>query len=250
MSYIPNAEDPTQPVASVVAGFAAAEFRGIKQYMRDFLRATLLSQGELITAQAAQITALQAAVAAASRAAFTGKPDFCAGTVAPAGTVLAIGNTIGAAASGATERANADTQALYELLWALTLDNAAPYTIQNSAGVATTRGATAALDFAANKRMPLPDLRDSAIYGVGLEGALLQKQQDQLQGFKVNIPAAPANSSGSGNYNEKFQRGFDNPGPAPDVRSTSFVTDGVNGTPRIGTHTRAANVRFTPIIFL
>lgn len=79
------------------------------------------------------------------------------GPTAPRGWVLGSGRTIGSGASGATERANADTLALYTLLW----DNYANtiLVIQDSSGSPTTRGANAAADFAANKRMPLPDLR-------------------------------------------------------------------------------------------
>jgi microcystin-dependent protein len=79
------------------------------------------------------------------------------GTSAPDGWVLASGRTIGSGASGATERANNDTFALFELLW-----NSYSNTIlaiQDSAGSASTRGASASADFAANKRLPLIDLR-------------------------------------------------------------------------------------------
>lgn len=85
------------------------------------------------------------------------------GTTAPAGFVLASGRTIGSAASGATERANADTEALYTLLWNSMTQTDLP--IQTSAGGASTRGASAAADFAANKRLPLPDMRGRV--GVG-----------------------------------------------------------------------------------
>jgi len=73
------------------------------------------------------------------------------GTTAPAGYVLASGRTIGSAASGATERANADTQDLYTLLWTSMADAQAP--------VSGGRGASAAADFNANKTLTLPDLR-------------------------------------------------------------------------------------------
>lgn len=79
------------------------------------------------------------------------------GSTTPQGFVLASGRTIGSAASGATERANADTQALYTLLWTDYANTI--LIIQDSSGTPTTRGASAAADFAANKRMPLPDLR-------------------------------------------------------------------------------------------
>ncbi len=79
------------------------------------------------------------------------------GTTAPTGWVLASGNTIGDGSSGGTERANADTSTLFSLLWSAYGNTELP--IEDSSGVASTRGANAAADFAAHKRMPLPDLR-------------------------------------------------------------------------------------------
>lgn len=67
---------------------------------------------------------------------------------APTGWVRANGRTIGSASSGATERANADTQALFLLLWEDT-----------SLSVGGGRGGTAAGDWAANKPIALPDFR-------------------------------------------------------------------------------------------
>lgn len=79
------------------------------------------------------------------------------GSAAPTGWVLASGRTIGNASSGATERANVDTEALFTLLWNSIGQTELP--IQTSAGGASTRGASAAADFAADKRLPLPDMR-------------------------------------------------------------------------------------------
>lgn len=62
--------------------------------------------------------------------------------------------TIGSATSGATARANADTSALFTLLWGALANTDLP--IQDSTGAPSTRGASAAADFAANKRLPLP----------------------------------------------------------------------------------------------
>lgn len=70
----------------------------------------------------------------------------------PAGWLLIDGKTIGSAASGATARANADTATLYAKLWTF---DAAAVPIFTSAGAASTRGANAAADFAANKRLAL-----------------------------------------------------------------------------------------------
>jgi hypothetical protein len=81
-----------------------------------------------------------------------------ASTTAPTGTLATKGGTIGNASSGGTARANADTSALFTVLWNSTTN--AELVIQTSAGAPTTRGASAAADFAANRRMPLPDLQD------------------------------------------------------------------------------------------
>lgn len=79
------------------------------------------------------------------------------GTTAPTGWVLGSGKTIGSAASGATERANADTVNLFTLLWNSMADAEAP--------VSGGRGASAAADFAANKTIVVPDLRGRSIFG-------------------------------------------------------------------------------------
>lgn len=71
---------------------------------------------------------------------------------APTGWLVHDNKTIGNASSGGTARANADTQALFEFLWAF--DNSV-IPIYTSAGALSTRGASAAADFAANKRIAL-----------------------------------------------------------------------------------------------
>lgn len=83
---------------------------------------------------------------------FPGEIRAMARLTAPAGWLLIDGKTIGNAASGATSRANADTAALFAELWAFP---AASTPIFDSAGAVSTRGASAAADFAANKRIAL-----------------------------------------------------------------------------------------------
>lgn len=78
------------------------------------------------------------------------------GTGTLTGWVRANGRTIGSATSGATERANADTQALFVYLWGADANLA----------VSGGRGASAAADYAANKTITLPDLRGRAIAGL------------------------------------------------------------------------------------
>jgi hypothetical protein len=88
---------------------------------------------------------------------------------------LGSGRTIGSAASGSTERANDDTAALYSLWWQSSSNT--DYPIQDSAGTPTTRGVSAAADYAANKRLPLPSARDRFILGLanmgGTDAALI-----------------------------------------------------------------------------
>lgn len=74
------------------------------------------------------------------------------------GRVRCNGRTIGNAASGATERANADTSDLFTYLWNGLADG--------QAAVSGGRGASAAADYAANKTIALPDLRFATIKGV------------------------------------------------------------------------------------
>lgn len=74
------------------------------------------------------------------------------------GAVRLNGRTIGNASSGATERANADTEDLYTFLW----NNLA----NGQAAVSTGRGASAAADYAANKTIALLDLRRGTLFGV------------------------------------------------------------------------------------
>lgn len=85
-------------------------------------------------------------------------------TTAPTGWVRANGRTIGDASSGSSERANADTEDLFTLLW--TNFSNSILAILDSAGSASTRGVSAAADFAAHKRMPLPDLRGRVAAGL------------------------------------------------------------------------------------
>lgn len=97
---------------------------------------------------------------------YAGKVDTFFGSVAtvPNGSLLCDGKTIGNASSSATARANADMSDLFAHLWDSTTNS--ELVIQDSSGTPTTRGASAAADFAANKRMPLPDMRGNLLLGM------------------------------------------------------------------------------------
>lgn len=91
----------------------------------------------------------------------TGDVKLTLKTTADTGWVLMNDGSIGSAASGATTRANADTESLYTLIWNNVADQWAPVT--------GGRGASAAADFSANKPIALPKTlgRSLAGYGTG-----------------------------------------------------------------------------------
>jgi hypothetical protein len=164
------------------------------------------------------------------------------------GWIAADGGTIGSAASGAT-RANADTSALFTLLWDQCSNTVLP--ILDSAGVASTRGVSAAADYAANKRLPIPDLRNVFLRGangstrtissisfpaVTLGATTLDKMQGHVHTItSYNAPGGPGSNllvSYSTNFSGGTQTGT----------TAAPSSDGSNGTPRIGTETAPVNV--------
>lgn len=86
----------------------------------------------------------------------TGDMKTSYGTSVLSGWVRANGRTIGSATSGATERANADCQALFQYLWGADANLA----------VSGGRGVSATADWAANKTIALPDLRGRVLAGL------------------------------------------------------------------------------------
>jgi microcystin-dependent protein len=90
----------------------------------------------------------------------TGEVFIKYGTGTRAGAVRCNARTIGSATSGATERANADTEDLFLHLW----------TADSNLSVSGGRGGSAAADWAANKTIALPDARNRVIAGLGAMG--------------------------------------------------------------------------------
>jgi microcystin-dependent protein len=105
------------------------------------------------TAEANAEAAQAAAEAAAANSVPAGHINACIAT--STGWLYLDGKTIGDASSGATGRANADTSALFTLLWNNLANAQAP--------VSGGRGASAAADFAAHKTIALPDARGRVI---------------------------------------------------------------------------------------
>jgi microcystin-dependent protein len=88
-------------------------------------------------------------------------------TLADAGWVMMNDGTIGDASSGATTRANADTQALFALLWTNVSNTNCP--------VSGGRGASAAADFAAHKTIALPKMLGRALAAAGTGSGLTSR---------------------------------------------------------------------------
>ena len=104
------------------------------------------------------------------------------------------GQTIGSASSGASQRANADTQNLFIYLWTNFTNNHCP--------VSGGRGASGLADYNANKTIGLPDLRATTI--VGLDdmgntpaGAILASNVTSGGG---DGPTTPGASGGEANH--------------------------------------------------
>ena len=101
-----------------------------------------------------------------------------------AGYVRLNGRTIGSATSGATERANADTQSLYEELWSFA-----------NISVSGGKGANAAVDFAANKPLVLPNVAGKLLAAMDDLGA--GAQAVITEGVLGSDPAEPGASGGA-----------------------------------------------------
>lgn len=106
------------------------------------------------------------------------------------GFVRANGRTVGSATSGAAERANADCEALFLHLWATYSDTFCPVT--------SGRGISAAADWAANKPMGLPNLRNKAPVGLPDMGNTDSGEFDALT-FAVGDKTTPLSMGGDAN---------------------------------------------------
>ena len=124
----------------------------------------------------------------------------------PSNWLYANGATIGNPASNATARANNDTGLLYGSLW----DTNLSLPIYTSAGVLTTRGVSAAADFAANKALALPDYRARMVLGKDSMGAAGPSSRVTLAGS--GIDAESLGATGGNQYLQSHTHGVIDPG--------------------------------------
>lgn len=109
----------------------------------------------------------------------TGDVKITIKTTADTGWVLMDDTTIGNAASGATGRANADTVALYTLLY----NN----TTNANCAVSGGRGANAAADYAANKTIALPKALGRALATSGSGSGLTARALAVIAGTETQV---------------------------------------------------------------
>lgn len=166
---------------------------------------------------------------------------------APSGWLLIDGKTIGNAASGATARANADTWLLFEQVWAFP---SVSVPIFDSAGAPSTRGVSAAADFAAGKRLALFTPDGGAFLRMWTPGQTKDAGRvagsDQLDAFQGHehsqyVTAMTHTLDGGGlglgtgnHYGETY----------------NVVAKAGYGAPRIATETRPYNLAMPHYIFL
>lgn len=180
---------------------------------------------------------------------------------APAGWVIENGGTIGSATSGATTRANSDTLALYSVLWSEFTNSELP--IQTSAGAASTRGGSAAADFAANKRMPLFDSRSrflrGADSGLGFDAALIvgTAQADSIKNHNhagttasagAHSHTTPTSDGDGGTVEVRRGNGLGGALPSPTTtagaHTHTFTTDDNAGGNSLETRPRSSSVLY------
>jgi len=106
------------------------------------------------------------------------------------GWAILNATTIGNASSNATQLAAASTLALFSYIWSRFSNTQCP--VYTSGGVLTTRGASSAADFAANKAIAVPDWRGLGPMGVDTMGGAATAR---LAGVPVTLGSTTAPGS-------------------------------------------------------
>jgi microcystin-dependent protein len=134
------------------------------------------------TAAAARTNLGAAASADLTTAVPVGVVQSYLGSSAPTGWLLLNGDMLGDASSGATQ-ASDSYSALFQLLWNSMADAQAP--------VVGGRGASAAADWAAHKKITLPDARGRAVIGTGNGASLTARTHGDKGGEETHVLTVP-----------------------------------------------------------
>jgi len=148
-------------------------------------RVAVGANGSVLTANSALSTGM-GWVAAGSALMSTGDVKMTIKTTADSGWVLMNDGTIGDASSAASNRANDDTQALFELIWNNISDTWAP--------VVGGRGGSSAADFAAHKKITLPRSLGRVLAGYGAAVSQVTGSNAQVD-TTGNLFTVPSNNS-------------------------------------------------------
>jgi len=181
----------------------------------------------------------------------TGEVILSISSTAPVGTVAMNGTTIGSAISGATGRANADTQALFELIWTSSDNTLSP--IQDASGAPTTRGASAAADFAANKRMPVPTPQDGDALLMAISSTVISRSAGEVLSHTHTATVTdPGHSHTFFDVRSGGGGGYLGAGSDDWTRSTNSATTGISVAVSStgGTKNKAAGMFLKPYIAL
>ena len=172
-------------VYNKIARQAAFGTAALAQFMVNQLGQDVLDNGDL-TAFINQLTA--AIQTAALQPATTGDAKLTLKNVADSGWLLMNDGTIGNASSGAGY-ANVAANALFVLIWNNVTSTYAP--LYSSAGAPTTRGVSAAADWAANCRLSLTLQLGRALCIAGAGTGLTARLLGQTLGEETHLLTVP-----------------------------------------------------------
>ncbi len=141
-------------------------------------------------------------------------------TTADSGWVMFNDGTIGSASSGATTRANADTESLFTLLWTNTTDA--------NCAVSSGRGASASADFAANKTIALPKVLGRALAVAGSGSGLSSRALAVALGSEDAITVAHTHNVSDSGHSHNVSvpsggLGANNPNMASGADASSYT---------------------------
>lgn len=154
-----------------------------------------------------------------------------------AGWFFCDDGSIGDALSGATTRANADTADCFAALYAIT-----SLTVQDTTGATVGRGANAAADYAAHRRLLIPKTLGRAIAVAGSGSGLTARALGTTAGAETETPTVAKTAS---HFHSQFLAAMNT--PPPDLASTSVVSGASGGAGIAGSATTGNQGGGTPL---
>jgi len=150
------------------------------------------------------------------------------------GYIRLNGRTIGNGASGATERANADTVNLFTYLWTNLADAQAP--------VSGGRGASAAADYAANKTITPPGMQGKNLIGLDDMGNVAAGAFPAEVPFSSGNATTAGSAAGANNHLLTVPQLASHDHSATSAAAGSHNHSGATGTEAAHTHTGTTGV--------